>query len=101
MLVCALFVHIAHETAGAARIRHSLRPFLRGRELPVNLGRLALRDRWCLQRRSFVLALAFLLVYNVTSGSIVPHSNESKNPMARVRCITEMGMGVDVHGEDS
>ena len=30
-----------------------------------------------------------------------PHSNESKNPMARVRCITEMGMGVDVHGKDS
>jgi uncharacterized protein (TIGR02058 family) len=23
-----------------------------------------------------------------------------KNPMARVRCITEMGMGVDVHGKD-
>src|SRR6202011_5928004 len=22
------------------------------------------------------------------------------NPMARVRCITEMGMGVDVHGRD-
>jgi uncharacterized protein (TIGR02058 family) len=30
-----------------------------------------------------------------------PHSNESKNLMARVRCITEMGMGVDVHGKDS
>ena len=26
MLVCALFVHIAHETAGAARTRSSLRP---------------------------------------------------------------------------
>jgi uncharacterized protein (TIGR02058 family) len=23
------------------------------------------------------------------------------NPMARVRCITEMGMGVDVHGRDA
>jgi uncharacterized protein (TIGR02058 family) len=23
------------------------------------------------------------------------------NPMARVRCITEMGMGVDVHGKDA
>ncbi len=33
MLVCALFTTIAHETAGAARIRHSLRPlFSRGRE---------------------------------------------------------------------
>jgi hypothetical protein len=31
MLMRALFVHTAHETAGAARIRHSLRPlFLRG-----------------------------------------------------------------------
>jgi len=26
MLMRALFVHIAHEIAGAARIRHSLRP---------------------------------------------------------------------------
>jgi uncharacterized protein (TIGR02058 family) len=24
-----------------------------------------------------------------------------RTPMARVRCITEMGMGVDVHGKDS
>src|SRR5437879_5704185 len=33
MLVCALFTTIAHETAGAARIRHSLRPLTsRGRE---------------------------------------------------------------------
>src|SRR4029079_5397411 len=30
MLMRALFVHIAHETAGAARIRHSLRPLNRG-----------------------------------------------------------------------
>jgi uncharacterized protein (TIGR02058 family) len=28
-------------------------------------------------------------------------SNNSRNPMARVRCITEMGMGVDVHGRDA
>jgi uncharacterized protein (TIGR02058 family) len=26
---------------------------------------------------------------------------KSRNPMARVRCITEMGMGVDVHGRDA
>src|SRR5437763_15691665 len=33
MLMRALLVHIAHETAGAARIRHSLRPLIsRGRE---------------------------------------------------------------------
>jgi uncharacterized protein (TIGR02058 family) len=24
-----------------------------------------------------------------------------KNPMPRVRCVTEMGMGVDVHGRDA
>ena len=50
----------------------------------------------------FVLALAFVLVYK--SGrdyANFPHSNESKNHMARVRCITEMGMGVDVHGRDA
>ena len=39
MLVCALSVHIAHETAGAARIRHSLRPLIReGEEFPHNSG---------------------------------------------------------------
>jgi len=26
---------------------------------------------------------------------------QTGNPMARVRCITEMGMGVDVHGRDA
>ena len=28
-------------------------------------------------------------------------ANDRKNLMARVRCITEMGMGVDVHGKDA
>jgi uncharacterized protein (TIGR02058 family) len=32
---------------------------------------------------------------------ISPPPNERRNPMARVRCITEMGMGVDVHGKDA
>ena len=42
----ALSVHIAHETAGAARIRHSLRPLTtEGEELPANLGRNASRER--------------------------------------------------------
>ncbi len=46
MLVCALFVHIAHETAGAARARSSLRPLtIEGEEFPANLGRNASRDR--------------------------------------------------------
>jgi uncharacterized protein (TIGR02058 family) len=33
----------------------------------------------------------------------IPHTtnNNMENPMARVRCITEMGMGVDVHGRDA
>src|SRR6202521_3817170 len=32
---------------------------------------------------------------------IPSHPKDSRKPMARVRCITEMGMGVDVHGKDS
>src|SRR3954454_20107984 len=40
MLVCALLVHIAHETAGAARTRSSLRPlFQRAGSFLANLGR--------------------------------------------------------------
>jgi uncharacterized protein (TIGR02058 family) len=49
---------------------------------------------------AFILALAFLPVYRL-ARRYFSHPNESKNPMARVRCITEMGMGVDVHGKDS
>ena len=46
MLMRALSVHTAHETAGAARIRHSLRPLTtEGEELPANLGRNASRER--------------------------------------------------------
>jgi hypothetical protein len=33
MLVCAFYHFIAHETAGAARIRLSLRPLTRGRDV--------------------------------------------------------------------
>ena len=46
MLVCALFVHIAHETAGAARTRSSLRPlFGEGGKLFAKLGQNVPRDR--------------------------------------------------------
>src|SRR5207248_2025866 len=46
MLMRATTTTIAHETSGAARIRHSLRPliFQRSRELLANLGRNAPRD---------------------------------------------------------
>jgi hypothetical protein len=39
-------VHIAHETAGAARTRSSLRPLtIEGEEYPAKLGRIASRER--------------------------------------------------------
>ncbi len=52
MLVCVFyFVPIAHETAGAARIRLSLRPLIgEGVKLMANLGRMAPRELYaCLQ----------------------------------------------------
>src|SRR5437899_905575 len=46
MLMRALSVHIAHETAGAARTRHSLRPLIaEGGTFPPKLARTARRDR--------------------------------------------------------
>jgi hypothetical protein len=46
MLVCAFFAQLAHETAGAARIRHSLRPLIReGGQFLVKLARIMRRDR--------------------------------------------------------
>src|SRR5258705_8900735 len=45
MLMRALPVHTAHETSGAARIRHSLRPlYFRGRRLLANLGPIGPRE---------------------------------------------------------
>ena len=45
MLMRALSVHIAHETSGAARIRHSLRPLTtEGEKFPASLGRIASRE---------------------------------------------------------
>jgi hypothetical protein len=46
MLVCASFIHFARETAGAARIRLSLRPLTtEGGTFPAKLARNARRDR--------------------------------------------------------
>src|SRR6202795_4499011 len=45
---CAfLFVHFAHETAGAACTRHSLRPLVFEGETTPRLGRTAPREREC------------------------------------------------------
>src|SRR5437763_13952467 len=46
MLVCALLVHIAHETAGAARTRSSLRPlFGEDKEYLAKRGLITPRQR--------------------------------------------------------
>src|SRR3954454_8218220 len=46
MLMCMFLVHVAHETAGAARIRHSLRPLnFRGRNDLQNFGQIMPRER--------------------------------------------------------
>ena len=44
MLVCVFFAHFAHETAGAASTRHSLRPLFFGRICHQQLGRIVPRD---------------------------------------------------------
>ena len=44
MLVCAFFVHLAHETAGAARTRHSLLPLL-GRDNEVQTSGKSCREK--------------------------------------------------------
>jgi len=47
MLVCSFSALFAHEIAGAARIRHSLRPldFWEARKIIANLGRIVPRER--------------------------------------------------------
>jgi uncharacterized protein (TIGR02058 family) len=46
---------------------------------------------------------ATLPYWHVTRNFIdwIPFALTKEKPMARVRCITEMGMGVDVHGKDA
>src|SRR3954454_24437516 len=45
MLMCMFLVHVAHETAGAARIRHSLRPLnWRGREVSGKISGKSCRE---------------------------------------------------------
>jgi uncharacterized protein (TIGR02058 family) len=39
-------------------------------------------------------------IAQISSGDTFPFQRK-QNPMARVRCFTEMGMGVDVHGRDA
>src|SRR5216683_7506325 len=49
---CAFpFVQLAHETAGAARTRLSLRPLREEGEIDANLGRIAPRERGCVSFR--------------------------------------------------
>jgi hypothetical protein len=61
MLVCAFHHFIAHETAGAARIRLSLRPLTgEGVTSMANLGRNTPRDREAVFARR-VLLVAYCL----------------------------------------
>jgi hypothetical protein len=74
MLMRALSVHIAHETAGAARIRHSLRPlYLRGRRLLANLGRNAPRE----------CGVVFAVIASEAKQSMSPHEERMDCFVAR------------------
>src|SRR6478752_7552214 len=76
MLVCVFYVHLAHETAGAARTRLSLRPLLFGEgESDARLGHLMPREcgpasSRCLTIESEIVAIASLdrQSTNVSSG---------------------------------
>ena len=57
MLMRALLVHIAHEIAGAARIRHSLRPLIFG-------GRKNNLQTSGDQRRELLIHVCFALTLN-------------------------------------
>src|SRR5438132_1678135 len=68
MLMRALLVHIAHEIAGAARIRHSLRPLnWRGRKNYLQTSGALCRENAKLYQPSLRGALA-------TKQSISPHA---------------------------
>jgi hypothetical protein len=76
MLVRALLVHIAHETAGAARIRHSLRPLnSEGKEISGKpRAQIASRDR----------ETVFFVIASAAKQSMAPHE-ERKEWIASLR----------------
>src|SRR4029079_9668565 len=72
----ALFVHTAHETAGAARIRHSLRPLNRG-------GRKSSRQNSGAKRREIVATY---------SGAIARLPGRSSIPETLVKELRSRGV---------
>jgi hypothetical protein len=75
--MCTLLLPIAHETAGAARIRHSLRPLFERVKISVQLGRIASRER------EFV----FAVIASEAKQSISPHEE-------RMDCFASLAMTV-------
>src|SRR3979409_1873041 len=58
MLVCVFLCNFAHETAGAACTRHSLRPLFSGRKIHARLARIAPRECETVSHSSLRGALA-------------------------------------------
>jgi hypothetical protein len=91
MLVCALFVHIAHETAGAARTRSSLRPLIgEGKEISGKA-----RAERAARSRSCVLDRDAPHIHNRHSG--MRHLAQARNP-SRGRVGGSMDSGLSPSG---
>src|SRR6478752_5380058 len=93
MLMCALFLPIAHETAGAARIRHSLRPlFGEGERFFPQLGRSAPRERKSISAVIASEAKQSMSRHNdrwIASSQKLPCANALRLSQAmRLRCLT-------------
>jgi hypothetical protein len=69
----------AHETAGAARTRHSLRPLLFGRRIHARLGRIAPRD----------CETAFAVIASEAKQSISPLEERMDCFVASLLAMTE------------
>src|SRR6188768_981577 len=91
MLVCALFVHVAHETAGAARTRSSLRPLIgEGKEISGKA-----RAERAARSRSCVLDRDAPHIHNRHSG--MRHLAQARNP-SRGRVGGSMDSGLSPSG---
>jgi uncharacterized protein (TIGR02058 family) len=85
-------------------LRAAARAFLRGADRGADLAHRAVRRLQPFQRRAAARCRgrrAGKPRGRIARSGFSQPRNEQDTTMARVRCITEMGMGVDVHGRDA
>ena len=94
MLVCALFALIAHETAGAASTRHSLRPLVLGETVGKARAKRAAGMRRCVFRRyRFAPPIRAAVFGGATSSAVIVREG-GRSSIPETPAVEPRGCGV-------